>query len=140
MNKASSAFDRLLDRYFKTLLAEHPTYVAYVGISSGRGNLDRANLAFETRWHPPRQQALAALDALSPRELTNEPQLDRLAFRSQLLRECEDFDLGHHTLDPNALDHILNILLHELQRSEDEPRVVARHLRSLLKAIPRHLA
>ena len=140
MTKASPAFEQLLDHYFETLLAEHPTHAAYVGMQSGRGKLDRANLAFEKRWHTRRQQALADLDSLSPRELTNEQQLDRLAFRSQLLRECEDFDLGHHTLDPNALDHVLNILLHELQRGEDEPQVVARHLRSLLKAIPRHLA
>src|ERR1700692_1580419 len=132
MTKLSSRFEVLLDRYFKTLLAEEPTFAAYAGIQSGRGRLGQATLAFEKHRHALRLKALATLESLSPRELSNEQQLDRLAFRSQLLRECEDFDRKRHTLDPNALDHVLNILLHELQRGEDEPRTVARNLRSLL--------
>ena len=87
-----------------------------------------------------RLKALADLESLSPSELSNDQQLDRLAFRSQLLRECEDFGRRRHTLDPGALDHVLNILLHELQRGEEEPARVARNLRSLLRQTPRHLA
>ena len=80
------------------LLAENPTYAAYVGIDSARGKFGRANLAFEKRWHKLRQQALADLESLSPRELTNEQHLDRLAFRSAIaLRECEDFTRGRFT-------------------------------------------
>ncbi|HZQ45943.1 MAG TPA: DUF885 domain-containing protein [Verrucomicrobiae bacterium] len=140
MTTTSSQFEGLLDGYFERLLAENPTYAASAGLESGRGRLGRATLAFEKRWHGLRQRALARLDALSPRELTNEQHLDRLAFRSMLVRECEDFERGRHTLDPGALDHVLNSLLHELQRADDEPRRVARNLRSLLKAIPRYLA
>lgn len=87
-----------------------------------------------------RQHTLANLDSLSPRELSNEQHLDRLAFRSQLLRECEDFEHGRQALDPNALDHVLNTLLFELQRGEDEPSEVARNLRSLLKETPGYLS
>jgi uncharacterized protein (DUF885 family) len=138
--KTSSQFDNLLSGYFEGLLAENPTNAAYAGLDSGRGRLGRATLAFEKRWQMLRKRTLARLDSFSPRELTNEQQLDRLAFRSQLLRECEDFERGRHTLDPNALDQVLNILLHELQRGEDEPARVARHLRSLLNSTPRFLA
>ncbi len=139
MKHSSAEFESLLDRHFESVLAEHPTFAANVGIQSSRGKLGRANLAVVNRWHARRKHALATLDSLSPRELTNEQQLDRLAFRSQLLRECEDFERGRHTLDPDALDHILSSLLHELQRGEDEPQQVARHLRSLLKATPHYL-
>lgn len=140
MTKTSSQFEGLLDGYFEALLAEHPTYAAYAGIEIGRGRLGRTTLAFEKRWQGKRKRALARLDLISPQELTNEQQLDRLAFRSTLLRECEDFERGRHALDPGALDQVLNILLHELQRGEDEPRRVARNLRLLLKATPRYLA
>ena len=140
MNNASAAFEKLLTRYFQRLLAENPPYAAYTGIDSARGKLGDATLSYEKRWHALRLKALADLESLSPRELSNEQHLDRLAFRSQLRRECEDFDRGRHTLDPGALDHVLNMLLYELRRGEDEPRRVARNLRSLLKETPRHLA
>jgi uncharacterized protein (DUF885 family) len=137
---SSNQFEQLLDGYFKSLLAEFPTFAADAGLAEGRGKLGRANLAFEKRWQSKRKAALAELNSLSPSTLSNAQHLDRLAFRSQLLRECEDFELGRHTRNPDALDHVLNALLHQLQRGEDEPRVVARHLRSLLKATPRYLA
>ncbi len=140
MAETSKEFEGLLDRYFKTWLTESPMQAAYAGIESARGHLGRATIAFEKRWQGLRLKALARLDLISPRELSNKQQLDRLAFRSQLLRECEDFARGRHTLDPDALDQALNILLHELQLGEDEPRRVARNLRSLLKETPRYLA
>ena len=59
--------------------------------------------------------------------------------RGRLLRECEDFDRGRHRMEPNALEQVLNILLHELIRGEDEPKRVARNVRSLLKQTPRFL-
>ncbi|EEF60361.1 DUF885 domain-containing protein [Pedosphaera parvula] len=139
MSKASSQFEGLLDGYFERVLEENPTFAAYSGIQSSRGRLGRATLEFETRQQKHRQKALLQLNTLSPRELSNEQQLDRLALRSQLLRETEDFDRKRHTLDPNALDHVLNLLLHELQRGEDEPKRVAQNLRSILKQTPRFL-
>ncbi|MDB6123991.1 MAG: hypothetical protein JWQ71_2984, partial [Pedosphaera sp.] len=139
MKRESPQFEALLDGYFETLLKENPTVAAYNGITKARGKLGRTTLDFETKQHQHRKQALARLEKLSPRELSNEQQLDRLAFRSLLLRECEDFERGRHTLDPNALDHILNILLHELQRGDDEPKLVARNLRALLEQTPRYL-
>src|ERR1700722_16509250 len=139
MKNESAAFERLIDRYFERLLAENPMQAAAVGLASGRGYLGTATPAFEKRWQDLRKQSLDAWDAISPGELNNEQQLDRLAWRSQLLRECEDYARGRHALDPNALDQVLNILLHELQRGDDEPQAVARHLRSLLKETPRFL-
>src|SRR5205085_6836873 len=82
------------------------------------------------------QSALRAMETISPRELSNEQQLDRLALRSQLLKECEDYARGRHTFEPNAPDHLLNILLHELMRGDDEPKRAATNLRSLLKEAP----
>src|ERR1019366_3929057 len=73
---------------------------------------------------------------VSPRELTSEQQLDRLALRSLLLKECEDYARARHAIEPNAPDQLLNILLHELQRGDEEPRRAARNLRSLLKQAP----
>ncbi len=65
--------------------------------------------------------------------------MDRLALRSQLLKECEDYARGRHTLEPNAPEQLLNILLHELQRGDDEPARAARNLRALLKQAPAFL-
>jgi|GEM_PF-2682812 len=140
MAKTSPQFEGLLDGYFELLLAENPAFAATAGIESARGRLGNATPEFEARWQKIRRQTLAKLDLLSPRELSNEQHLDRLALRSQLLRECEDFERGRHTLDPGALDQVLNLLLRELQRGEDEPRRVAANLRSLLKVTPRYLA
>ncbi len=140
MNRDQSRFEGLLDSYFELSLAEHPVAAAYAGIREAEGKLGRAHLAHEQRWQTRRQRTLAALDSFSPRLLSNEQHLDRMALRSQLLRECEDFARGRHALDPGALDSVLGILLHELQRGEDEPGRAAANLRSLLREMPRHLA
>jgi uncharacterized protein (DUF885 family) len=140
MSRGEPQFDALLDRYFKAALTDNPAWAASAGIQSARGRLGRAGAAFELRQQRRRQSALKQLDSLSPGALTGEQHLDRLAVRSQWLRECEDFERGRHTLDPNALDAVLNSLLHELQRAEDEPRRVAKNIRSLLAATPRYLA
>jgi len=139
MAKTSSQFEGLLDGYFESLLGEYPMQAAVAGLAEGRGQLGRATLEFETRWHKRRLKALAALDAVSPAELSREQHLDRLAFRSQLRRETEEFDQRRHALEPRALDQVLGILLHELQRGDDEPAAVARNLRSLLRETPRYL-
>jgi uncharacterized protein (DUF885 family) len=140
MTSASSQFEGSLDRYFEAELAENPPYAALAGLKSGEGRLGRATLALEQKREARRVSLLRALDAISPRELSNEQQLDRLALRSRLLREREDYARGRHTLEPNAPEQLLGILLHELQRGDDEPRRAARNLRSLLREASRFLS
>jgi len=139
MASASTRFEGILDRYFEAVLAANPVYATFAGLKSGEGKLAEATLKFEERQAERRHKALRSLETISPRELSNEQQLDRLALRNLLLREQEDFARGRHTLDPNAPEQLFNILLHELQRGEDEPKRAARNLRSLLRAIPRFL-
>jgi uncharacterized protein (DUF885 family) len=136
-NKTAAAFEGLLSRYFERLLQDVPTFAAITaGLPSGEGKLGSLSLEFQQRREANRQAALRALETISPRDLSNEQHLDRLAFRSHLLRECEDYARGRHTLEPGAPDHVLNILLHELMRGDDEPRRAARNLRLLLRQIP----
>jgi len=139
MSSDRSRFEGLLDEYFELFLVEHPISAAFAGIRDAEGKLGHAHLRHERRWQHRRQAALAVLDGLSPRLLTNEQQLDRLALRSQLLRECEEFERGRHGLDPSAIDTLLGILLHELQRGDDEPARAAANLRRLLHETPRYL-
>ncbi len=136
---ASTQFEGLLDRYFETLLTEEPTMATFAGLKSGEGQLGQATLAYVKQRESQRQAALRALDGLNPRELTREQQLDRLAWRSLLLQECEDFARSRYTLEPDAPEQLFNILLHELQRADDEPKRAARNLRSLLREAPRFL-
>jgi uncharacterized protein (DUF885 family) len=137
---SSRQFEGLLSRYFERLLEDLPTFAtASAGLRSGEGKLGRLTLDFHQKRERSRQAALRALEEIAPRELSNEQQLDRLALRSQLLKECEDYARGRHTLEPNAPDQLLHILLHELQRGDDEPRRAAANLRSLLKQAPAFL-
>ena len=139
MNREGAKFEGLLDEYFETFLAEHPITATYAGLRDGEGHLGRAHLRHEQLGQRRRQRALATLDSLAPRLLSNEQQLDRLALRSQLVRESEDFARGRHSLDPGALDTLLGILLHELQRGDDEPKRAAANTRGLLRDAPRYL-
>jgi uncharacterized protein (DUF885 family) len=136
MNQTQKVFEGLLTRYFERVLEDVPTLAAINGIESAEGKLGRLSLEFQRKRERERQVALRALESVSPRELDNEQQLDRLALRSQLLKETEDFSRGRHALEPSAPEHLLNILLHELQRGDDEPKRAARNLRSLLKQAP----
>ena len=137
MTRTAKQFEGLLARYFETLLRDNPTFSTICGgLRDGEGKLGRLTLDFQQKRERERQSSLRALEGVSPRELTGEQQLDRLALRSLLLKECEDFARGRHALEPAAPDHLLNILLHELQRGDDEPRRAARNLRSLLKQAP----
>jgi len=136
MHGTQKAFEGLLTRYFERLLADVPTLAAINGIQAAEGKLGRLSLEFQRRREAQRQSALRALESVSPRDLTNEQQLDRLALRSLLLKECEDYTRDRHSLEPNAPEQLLNILLHELQRGDDEPRRAARNLRSLLTQAP----
>lgn len=136
MRNTATRFEGLLDRYFEALLRDLPTYAAVMGIRGAEGKLGRLSLPDELKRQRRREAAMRDLDTLSPRELSNEQQLDRLALRAMLLKEHEDFARGRHTLEPNAPDHLLNILFHELMRGDDEPTRAARNLRSLLKQAP----
>jgi uncharacterized protein (DUF885 family) len=137
MKRTATQFEGLLARYFETLLEDNPTFSTIcAGLRDSEGKLGRLTLAFQKKRERERQAALRALEGISPRELSSEQQLDRLALRSLLLRECEDYARGRHALEPNAPDALLNILLHELLRGDDEPRRAARNLRSLLRQAP----
>ncbi len=136
MNKTAACFEGMLDRYFETLLQDVPTFATVMGVPTAEGKLGRLSPAFAARRERVRQAALRELDRLSPCELSNEQQLDRLALRSLLLKECEDFARARHTIEPNAPEQVLNILFHELMRGDDEPTRAARNLRSLLKQVP----
>lgn len=140
MAKEMSGFEGLLDRYFEGVLEDHPVYANLVGLRSGEGKLGHATLEFEKRQEERRQATLKELDDISPRDLNAEQQIDRLAIRSLLLREMEDFSAGRHHRDPSAPEGLLNVLLHELQRGEDEPDRAARNVRSLLREAPRFFA
>jgi len=139
MKREGSKFEGLLDEYFESSLAENPMAATVAGLREGEGKLGRADWRHEDREERRRRQTLVKLDAISPRLLSNEQQLDRLALRSELLRESEDFARSRHTLDPDAIDSLLGILLHELQRGADEPRRAAANIRGLLRATPRYL-
>jgi uncharacterized protein (DUF885 family) len=140
MNRTAKQFEGLLDRYFETLLHDNPTFSTIsAGRREGEGKLGRLTFDFHRKREGVRQSALRALEGISPRELAGEQQLDRLALRSLLLKECEDYARGRHLLEPNAPDQLLNILLHELQRGDEEPQRAARNLRSLLRQAPDYL-
>ena len=56
--------------------------------------------------------------------------------RSLLLKESEDDAGPPRASNPNAPEHLLNILLHELQRGDDEPQRAARNLRAFSNQAP----
>lgn len=136
MHNSKAGFEGLLARYFEKYLEDLPTIAAVTGLRDAEGKLGESSLKFEKRREAERQSALRALEQVSPRELSNEQQLDRLALRSHLLKESEDYARNRHALEPSAPDRVLNILLHELLRGDDEPQRAARNLRSLLKQTP----
>src|SRR5947209_6238131 len=132
-----SDFEGLLDRYFEKVLEDVPSFaVTYGGLASGEGKLEQWNPQFLENRESARQTALRALEDISPRDLSNEQQLDRLAVRNQLLKESEDHARRRHELEPNAPDLLLHVMLHELMRGDDQPKRAARNLRALLKRAP----
>ncbi len=140
MKSDSIAFDQLLNDYFGTFYANHPADATYVGLTSGEGRFNTATLPALRRQYRARQAALAKLDTIAPSALSNEQNLDRLAFRARLLRGCEDFERGRHTLNPHGLDEVFDFLLREMQRGETEPKRAAKNIRNLLKETPRYLS
>ncbi|MAH76496.1 MAG: DUF885 domain-containing protein, partial [Verrucomicrobiales bacterium] len=116
MSSSPKQFEQLLDEYFNQFYADHPADATYVGLSSGEGRFNTATLPALSRQHRRRQTALAKLDTIAPSALSNEQNLDRLAFRARLLRECEDFERGRQALNPLGLDEVFDYLLREMQR------------------------
>jgi len=139
MKSNSRTFEQLLDGYFNSFYADHPADATYVGFSSGEGRLNNVTLPALSRQHRRRQAALANLDTIAPSALSNEQNLDRLAFRARLLREHEDFERGRHTLDPSGIDAVFEFLLRELQRGETNPKRAVNNIRSLLVESQRYL-
>ena len=139
-NQTQKKFEGILDRHFEGVLEDHPVMANELGLRAGEGRLGEMGLGFERRQETRRQQTLAELDALSVNELSPEQHLDRLALRSMVLAECEDFDRRVHRLEPDAVDRVFGILLHELQRGEDEPARAKRNMRGVLRATPRYLS
>src|SRR5687768_10788777 len=133
MNKQ---FEGILDRYFEATLEDHPVLANFTGLREGEGKLDKATPDFERKQHKRRRATLAQLESVSPRELSNDQHLDRLALRSMLLRECEDYDRGRAALEPDAPERVMNVLPHELIRGDDEPKRAASNIRSLLDKTP----
>jgi uncharacterized protein (DUF885 family) len=140
MDKTNSGqFEGLLSRYFEKYLADMPAVAAVAGLREAEGKLGESSFEFERRRERERESALRELETISPRELSREQQLDRLALRSQLLRESEDYARRRYALEPAAPDRVLSLLLHELLRGDDEPERAARNLRALLKQTPEFL-
>ena len=140
MKTSGSAFEGLLGRYFEQLLADNPVFATMLaGLREAEGKLGSASARFHEKRERARQRVLRDLEAVSPHELASEQHLDRLALRSLVLRETEDHARGRHAIEPNAPEQVLNILVHELQRGDDEPRRAAANLRSLLRQVPAFL-
>ena len=140
MKKAGTKFEGLLARYFEKLLSDSPAFATLTaGLSSGEGKLGSFSLEYHRQRENARRAAIHALETISPRELSNEQQLDRLALRNHLLKESEDFARARHSLEPSAPEHVLNLMLHELMRGDEQPQRAARNLRSLLAKAPHFL-
>lgn len=140
MNATQRNFETLLDRHFEAALADNPVWANHTGLRAGEGKLGRATLPHLQRQEKHRRRTLVALDALNPRELSNEQHLDRLALRAMLNKECEEFARGRHELEPSGLDTVLNLLQHELLRGDDEPARARKNILGVLRATPRFLA
>ena len=140
MNSFSRAFETLLDDYFSTFYREHPADAALLGLNSDDARFNPSTLSALRRQQAKRRDALSKLDTVAPSALSNEQNLDRLAFRARLLRECEEFDRGRHELDPDGIDKVLSFLLKELQHGEDTPKRAAKNIRNLLRDTPRYLS
>ena len=138
-NRTRKEFEGILDRYFEGVLNDNPMMANELGLRSGEGQLGKMGLGFERRQEERRKQTLANLGKLAVNELSQEQHLDRLALRSMLLAECEDYGRGQHKLEPDAVDRVFGILLHELQRGEDEPSRAKRNVRGVLREAPIYL-
>jgi uncharacterized protein (DUF885 family) len=131
--KQSSRFEGLLDRYFETELERHPASAAQAGLREGEGKLGRATPDFLENEERGRRATLRDLEQISPRDLSSEQHLDRLALRAKLNRECEDFERKRFKAEPAAPEFFFSCLVHELQRIEREPARAVSNLVSLLR-------
>ena len=133
MNKQ---FEGILDRYFERTLADHPVLANFTGLKHGEGRLDNGTPEFERKQQKRRLATLRILETVSPRDLSREQQLDRLALRAMLVREGEEHERRRSSLEPDAPERVMNVLLHELIRGDDEPKRAAANIRPLLDKTP----
>jgi hypothetical protein len=138
-NRTQKAFEGILDKYFEGVLADHPMMANELGLRAGEGKLGAVGMRFERQQEKRRHNALFAMEGLAVNELSAEQHLDRLSLRAQLLAGCEDYERGAHALEPDGVDAVFGILLHELQRGEDEPQRARRNIRGILKEAPDYL-
>ncbi len=138
-SQGSKRFEKLLRDFFERVFIDDPIFATHSGRRDGEGKLPRATLDFEKQTQRRRLRTLGLLASISPADLSSPQHLDRLALRSRLLRESDDFERGRHRLEPNAIEQVLNILLHELQRTEKDRLRAERNIRSLLRQTPRFL-
>lgn len=134
-----SRFEGILDRHFEGWLKDNPVAANYAGLRTGEGRLGRANRAGLAREQRRATRTLGELESVNPRELTREQHLDRLALRAQLRGQIEDHERGIARLNPDAPETVMNLLLHELQRGEDEPARARANLRAVLRQVPGYL-
>jgi uncharacterized protein (DUF885 family) len=139
MGRTQNRFEGLLSQYFEKYLADMPALAAVAGLREAEGKLGESTFEFERRRERERESALRELEGISPHELSSEQQIDRLALRSLLLKESEDYARRRYALEPAGPDRVLSILLHELLRGDDEAERAAGNLRSLLKQAPEFL-
>ena len=140
MSTGSKQFEGILDRYFERFLEDTPAVAVMLGgLRSGEGKLGRYSPDFLERRERERQRALRELQDTSPQDLSAEQHLDRLALRATLLRESEDHARGRAAMEPAAAEHVLNLLLHEVLRSDDEPGRAKVNLQRIVKKVPAYL-
>jgi uncharacterized protein (DUF885 family) len=140
MPKTQNAFEGILDAWFERYLEDYPLFnVQFAGLPSGEGALGHLDPEFLARRERVRRKTLRALDQISPRELSNEQHLDRLALTSFILNESEDYERKRFERDPGAAEQIFSALTREMLRAEEEPARGARNIRALLKQAPGYL-
>ena len=83
-------FEIILSDYFTETLSAHPLWANSLGMRQGEGKLGETGVRFVRRDEKRRQKALLELDKIAAHQLSSDQQLDRLAWRSMLLTECED--------------------------------------------------
>jgi len=122
LNRTTKPIRRALARYFETLLHDNPTFSTLARLREGRRKLGRLTLDFQKKRERERHPTLRALEGISRANCRASSSLTGWRCAALLLKECEGLRSRPPTrLEPIAPTPLLNILLHELQRGDDEP-------------------
>ena len=139
MNSVSKAFEKLLDDYFNDFmpitLPMRPTWAS----PPAKANSTKPPSRYFDGNIAGGRLPLAKLDTIAPSALSNEQNLDRLAFRARASCASARILNRDDMLDPHGLDQVFDFLLREMQRGETEPKRAAKNIRSLLSGTPRYL-